>query len=68
MGYLNILIALLSLNSKEQDAIDVQSKVNLFLTLLVWIPGVIHAFMVTNRYYADKRNNKLIRELKQNSN
>lgn len=36
---------------------------NLFLTLLVWIPGVIHAFMVTNRFYADRRNSKLIKAI-----
>lgn len=39
---------------------------NLILTLLVWIPGVIHAFMVTNKYYADKRNEKLIKAMTPN--
>jgi uncharacterized membrane protein YqaE (UPF0057 family) len=37
---------------------------NVLLMLLFWIPGVIHAFMVTNKYYADQRNNKLIRAMK----
>ncbi len=40
---------------------------NILLSVLGWIPGVIHAFMVTNRYYADRRNNKLIKAVR-NSN
>ena len=34
---------------------------NLMLTVLVWIPGVIHAILVTNKYYADKRHSELLR-------
>lgn len=34
---------------------------NLLLTILVWIPGVIHAILVTNKYYADKRHKELIK-------
>jgi hypothetical protein len=30
----------------------------------LWIPGVIHAILVTNDYYADRRNRKLIRTIK----
>ncbi|MHB1279194.1 MAG: YqaE/Pmp3 family membrane protein [Bacteroidia bacterium] len=36
---------------------------SLILTLFFWIPGIIHAFLVVNRYYADKRNEELIRSL-----
>ncbi len=34
------------------------------LTICLWIPGVIHAILVTNDYYADRRNRKLIRTIK----
>jgi len=33
---------------------------SVILTLCLWIPGIIHAFLVINRYYDDKRNDKLI--------
>jgi len=36
-----------------------QALINVLLTLLVWIPGVIHAFMVSANYYADKRTERL---------
>lgn len=36
------------------------------LTLCLWIPGVIHAILVTNDYYADKRNRKVLRAIRQN--
>ncbi|WP_428330137.1 YqaE/Pmp3 family membrane protein [Mucilaginibacter sp.] len=34
---------------------------NIFLTLFFWIPGVIHAILVTNKYYDDKRHRQLMR-------
>ncbi len=34
---------------------------SIILTILVWIPGVIHAILVTNKYYADKRHNELLK-------
>ena len=37
---------------------------SLLLTLVFWIPGMIHAFMVVNRYYADRRNEDLISAMK----
>lgn len=37
---------------------------NLLLCLTI-IGAVIHAFMVVNKYYADKRNDKLISAIKQ---
>lgn len=36
---------------------------NLVLTLLLWLPGVIHALFVVNSYYADERNKKLLRAM-----
>ena len=33
----------------------VQAFFNFFLTLLGWIPGVIHAILVVNSHKADKR-------------
>lgn len=32
-----------------------QALLNLGLTLLLWIPGMIHAFMVVSEHKADKR-------------
>lgn len=37
---------------------------SIILTLCFWIPGVIHAVLVTNDYYDDKRNRKVIRAIK----
>jgi len=39
----------------------VQALFNLLLTLLLWIPGIIHAMFVVNSYLADQRA-KQIRE------
>lgn len=33
---------------------------NIFLTLLAFIPGIIHAVLVTNSYYADRRHKELM--------
>ena len=41
----------------------VQAVLNLLLTLLGWIPGVIHAVLVVNNANADKRNDRLIKEI-----
>jgi uncharacterized membrane protein YqaE (UPF0057 family) len=34
---------------------------NIILTLCFWIPGIIHAVLIVNNYYADKRHNELLR-------
>ena len=39
----------------------VQALLNLGLSLLLWIPGVIHACLVVSNYYADQRTSRLIR-------
>lgn len=33
----------------------IQAVLNLGLTILLWVPGVIHAIMVVNEHKADKR-------------
>lgn len=38
---------------------------NIILTCLVWLPGVIHAFMVVNGAEADRRHKELIEATKQ---
>lgn len=42
----------------------IQFLLNILLTLLGWIPGVIHAILVVNGHLADKRNDKLIKSIK----
>ena len=37
----------------------VQFVLNILLTLLFWIPGVIHAILVVNSHLADKRTDKI---------
>lgn len=37
---------------------------SIILTLFFWIPGVIHAILVTNDYYAAKRHRQLVRVMK----
>ncbi len=40
-----------------------QAILNVILTLLFWVPGVVHAILVVNSYLADKRTDRLIRAL-----
>ena len=42
----------------------IQFILNLFLTLMIWIPGIIHALFVVSSHKADVRNRKLIRAIK----
>lgn len=37
---------------------------NLLLCLCLWIPGVIHAILVTNDYYEARRHRQLVRAVK----
>ncbi len=41
----------------------IQALLNLVLTLLFWIPGVIHAIMVVNSHKADQRSKQLIKAM-----
>ncbi|MCW5880908.1 MAG: YqaE/Pmp3 family membrane protein [Anaerolineae bacterium] len=40
-----------------------QALFNLFLTLLLWIPGMLHALFVVHGHYADKRNERAIKAM-----
>ena len=42
----------------------IQFILNIFLTLLLWIPGVIHAILVVNSHLADKRTDRIIKAAK----
>ena len=41
-----------------------QAILNVGLTLLFWIPGTIHALFVAHSYYADKRQDRMLREMR----
>lgn len=41
-----------------------QFLLNIVLTLLGWIPGVVHAILVVNNHLADKRTDKLMKSMK----
>ena len=41
-----------------------QMILNIILTLLGWIPGVIHALFVVHNHLADKRNQELVDAIK----
>ena len=41
-----------------------QFLLNLLLTLLGWVPGVVHAILVVHTHLDDKRTERLIREMK----
>jgi uncharacterized membrane protein YqaE (UPF0057 family) len=41
-----------------------QALLNLVLTLLLYFPGVIHAVMVVNGYYADQRTERIVKEMR----
>ncbi len=43
----------------------IQALINLVLTLLFWIPGLIHAIFVVNGYYADQRTDRVIEAIKE---
>jgi uncharacterized membrane protein YqaE (UPF0057 family) len=43
----------------------IQAILNLVLTLLFWIPGLIHAIIVVNGYYADQRTDRVIEAIKE---
>jgi uncharacterized membrane protein YqaE (UPF0057 family) len=43
----------------------IQALLNLVLTLLFWIPGLVHAIFVVNGYYADQRTERVIEAIKE---
>ena len=42
-----------------------QAILNLILTLLFYVPGLIHALFVVHNHYADKRQERFLREFNQ---
>lgn len=38
-----------------------QALLNVLLTLLLWVPGVLHAFAVVADYKAEKRTDRMIK-------
>jgi len=34
------------------------------LTLCLWVPGVVHAILVTNDYYEERRHRQMMRAIK----
>jgi uncharacterized membrane protein YqaE (UPF0057 family) len=42
-----------------------QALFNLLLTLLLWIPGIIHALFVVNSYLADQRAQRITEAIEQ---
>ena len=38
----------------------IQALLNVFLTLLFYVPGLIHAILVVNAHYADKRTDRIV--------
>lgn len=41
----------------------IQAVLNLVLTLIFWIPGMIHALFIAHGYYADKRTDRIVNSL-----
>jgi uncharacterized membrane protein YqaE (UPF0057 family) len=41
-----------------------QGIISIFLTLLFWIPGVIHALFVVHNHLADKRTDRIVNAIK----
>ena len=41
-----------------------QALLNLVLTALMWVPGVVHALFVVNNHYADQRTERVIRSMR----
>jgi len=42
----------------------IQGIISIFLTLLFWIPGVIHALFVVHSHLADKRTDKIVKAIR----
>lgn len=44
----------------------IQGILNIFLTILGWIPGVIHALFVVHSHLADKRTDRIVKAIEEN--
>lgn len=45
-----------------------QALLNLILTLILWLPGVIHALLVVNNYNEERRLEELSRKIEKGLN
>jgi uncharacterized membrane protein YqaE (UPF0057 family) len=43
----------------------IQALISIVLTLLGWVPGVVHALLVVNNYYADRRAERIIQAMRE---
>ena len=43
----------------------IQAIISIFLTLLFWIPGVIHALLVVHSHLEDKRTDRIVAAIKE---
>lgn len=43
-----------------------QAFLNIFLTLLFWIPGMVHALFVVHSHLDDKRTDRVIKAIREN--
>lgn len=44
----------------------VQGILNIFLTLLFWVPGVVHALFVVHNHLNDKRTDRIVDAIREN--
>jgi len=42
----------------------IQFLLNIILTLCFWLPGAIHAILVVNKHFADKRADRIVAAIK----
>lgn len=41
----------------------IQGIINIILTLMLFVPGVIHALLVVHGYHADKRTDRIVKAI-----
>jgi uncharacterized membrane protein YqaE (UPF0057 family) len=44
----------------------IQALINFVLTLCLWFPGAIHALFVVSSHLADKRTDRIVKEMRKN--
>lgn len=45
----------------------IQALLNLILTLFFWVPGAVHAVLVVNNYYEDRRARQIVDAIHRNA-
>lgn len=43
----------------------IQGIINIFLTLAFYVPGAVHAILVVHGWHADRRNDEIVRAIKE---